>query len=220
MSPRRDPDTGQYVSSDSHPEWNDMTTIFGGVGYGIPAADLAGGSHFDNVAGEESQVVDFSPVLDNDEVFVLHQMTGYAWIGMPTTATAEGSMAFEYGLVTDLGAIQPSGPTTPPGPLSNDLDAETDTVDVTQYQDEETNILHTSALYAEAGLADTVNALAAGGSPSREDFRQVFGQNGPGFDRSDEVLAPAEFHVDNVSDHSVNASVGVLLRGRIHDVDC
>lgn len=96
---RRDPRTGKFVSGGSGRDWADLTRVGGVINMTIPAADLAGGVRTEPVNGEEAELIDFTPMLENDEVFETVAATVSASLILPTSATAEGNamLSFELG---------------------------------------------------------------------------------------------------------------------------
>lgn len=214
---RRDPRTGKFVSSGSGADWSDKTRVGGIVNYSIPAADLGGGTVTAGVDGEESEIVDFTDKLENDEVYQAERVQIATFLGLPTTATAESSaiVKFELGSRGD-----PTFPATAtPVFYGGVTSAEDGIVDVNSTDEEAGSVFWMGQHYAEASAVDTVNALGAGADAENDKETVYFGSAGPVFDRDDELYAPAEISVDNVSDHAVVASCWVLLDGEVQELD-
>lgn len=206
--PQRDPQTGKFVSGGS----GKVRRVQGRLQSVIPAADLAGGSTTAKVTGEEAEIVDFSTVLESDEMFHLDALTFAATLAMPTTATAESSGRLAYSVDRDSAG----GLEFLDDPFYNgQVHSQEGIVDLTSSSGESTETIHVGELRVEASIADTVNALAAGADIDRE--RQVLYPQAQAFDRDDELYIPHDINVDNVSDHAVAASWILLLEGRVRE---
>lgn len=218
---RRDPDTGKFVSGGSAKavQWNDVKTIHGVNHYNIPAADLSGGTYERSVDGSNSEIINFSGELANDEVFRALGLQYVATLGGPTTATAEGSMELSWMVSSkpEQSSMRANSPF-----YGGNVNREQGTIDIVNGYQETTGTLVYGEMHAEPSAADSTNGLGLGADYDRErgiiSFVEMFG-DGPAYDRDDELYAPAEFGIDNVSDHAVNATIGVLLHGTVEELD-
>lgn len=217
---RRDPQTGKFVSGGGDHSWAETNQITGAISYTIPAADLSGGTGTTGSTEHHSELVDFTHILDNDEVFLLDAMMVVASFYLPTTATAEGSGAFSYAIGPESGAVGSVLHTSPF--YLGSADKSDGIVDINQEMKEGENVLHVGQLHGEASLADTTNSLAGGAEYENErefiSFRKDIGAQ-PAFDADDELYCPMEFSYDNISDHAIGATVKVLLNGRVEELD-
>lgn len=213
----RDPQTGKFVSGGSGHSWSQQTRYSGHIHTTIPAADLAGGALEQDLVGAEAELLDFSDKLENDEVYRIHQMDVAALLAMPTTATAESSCLLNYAITpdSDIEIIHRS-PTHYPGALVTD---ERGIIDVSAYDREAGGMLFNGLLYAEASASDSVNGTGLGAAPAIERETVHFGPDGPVFDRDDELYGPFEINIENVSDHAVVTSLGVLFHGHVEELD-
>lgn len=216
---RRDPDSGKFVSGSGGVDWSETTAVEASYTSLIPAADLSGGTGQHNVDGEEAEIIDFSEVMANDEVFEVLGIQMSANLGLPTTATAEGSATFRFGLgsSSDRSVHGNSGPFYAGG-----FDVEQDSVDVQKSQNVDPGILLNGNLYAEPSHSDTTNGLAAGAAPANEQWvvspEEALGAS-PVYDRDDELYLVHEIDVDNISDHAVRAAVLLTVHGRVEELD-
>lgn len=212
----RDPQTGQYQSG-SRDSSGRYATVTANIASSIPAADLAGGTDIQSVDGDEAQLIDFTTILDSDEVFLLDQLQGRAFLSAPTTATAEGTVLLEYSLSRDF-EFPNSG--TSSAFWTGSAQREDGIADVNQTQTDNDMAIWISQMSATPSIADSVNGLAGGSDMDREDIRQHWhGDGRPAFDRDDELVAPHQWQVDNVSDHAVEWDLVVLAEGRIQELD-
>lgn len=216
MTPRRDPSTGKFVSG-SGERWDELEVLYGGIAATIPAADLSGGLHHEWVAGSETEVIDFTAELDREEVFETRVIDVTVTLSMPTTATAEGAAEMEWALSSNFD----NEPSPTPTFYGGDLGEESGTADINASQmDDAGSLLTVGRLTATPSIADTVNALAAGGDDDRRQKTLTYGR-GPRFDDNDQIAAPFSFHIDNVSDHAVVGTVDVMIAGIVdEDMEC
>lgn len=217
---RRDPQTGKFVSGSSSDGWHEQTRVAGRTSYTIPAADLAGGNTTVKPVGSATELVDFTEVLGNDEVFEVLAAHVSASFFMPTTATSESSGFASFFISAD-NEVKGAMDATPTfyGGGQND---EYSKADISRASNEAGTIMYHTTLAGEAGHSDSATGLAAGASVANESewlpFHRDLG-GGPVFDRDDELYAPGEISVDNVSDHAVVLSVSVVLYGRVEELD-
>lgn len=216
---RRDPQTGKFVSSGgggSSVPWSKQKRLAGSIHITIPAADLAGGTEEVDTIGDATEIIDFTDQLENDEIYRLHSMDVTSVLALPTSATAEGNAWWNFvvGPESDTPVMQSSPSFYIGSPVVEDGIA-----DITGVTREAGGVMYNGMLYAEAGLLDTVNGAGAGAAPANMEETVHFGPDGPVFDRDDELYAPSEINVDDVSDHAVVASVGVLLHGHVEELD-
>lgn len=213
--PRRDPQTGKFLSGGVD-SWADIRTVSGAMNSTIPAADLAGGTGNAVVNGENSEIVDFSNLLDNDEIFEVLAGQFVATLSMPTTATAESAARLNWVLRGDLG----EGAGEHPGHYGFGAEREDGIVDIRSQQYWDADRLAVGHLTATNSVVDTVNALGAGGDDGFDRVDLEFGHlgAGPQFDSDDEVGVPHTVYFDNISDHAVEAGFDVHLVGTVHEV--
>lgn len=214
--PRRDPKTGKYVSGSDVDDWSDVRAISGTLSSTIPAADLAGGTGNSVVGGEESEVIDFSNVLANDEVLEVMQLQMVTSLSAPTTATAESAVFLNYVLRGDLG----EGAGQHPVHYGFGTHVEENAVDIRQSQYDDNDRLVTGHMPAENSHSDSATGLAAGADAGFDRVDLDFGSlgAGPNFDADDEIGIPHSIYYDNVSDHAVLAHFDVHLFGQVHEV--
>lgn len=215
----RDPRTGQFVSSGGEPGSmedlrGDFDTVTGSVVYTIPAADNAGGITNENIDGEESVIIDFTPVLDDDEFFHVGLLSISLSLGLPTTATAEGFGAAGWALRTDFGPADPVNEHSAfnvPGPQF-----EEGIIDGRQEQVEETSIIDAGGLYAQPSFNDTVTGTGGGGDTVNE-HRYLAPTADLGavltMDEDDELTMPVDLRTENVSDHRITFAATVVAVG-------
>lgn len=208
--PRRDPRTGKFVSGGRGS--GEPKTVVADLASSILAADLAGGQVNPTVSGDEAELVDFTPLLDSDEVFVLDAMQGRAFLAGPTTATAEGSVLLEYALSRDFAS--PAAARSSSYWVSSAPDRTSGIVDINHLQDNDTSEFWSSQLRAEPSARDTTTGTALGTDIDREDIQWVW-DDGPQFDRDDEIVVPHNWEVDGVDDHAVEFDIVMRFDGRI-----
>lgn len=211
---RRDPQTGQFVSGGEDAADDRLT---GSISSTVPAADLSGGTASQAVDGETAEVIDFTQVLDSDEVFEVAALTVEASLSLPTTATAESAAQLNWTVSNDLGASQVINPVH----YGNSAMEEQGIADVRAEQWDDDGTLATGHLVAESSVGDSTNGLGAGAENDRERIRIPFWGDygsGPVFDQNDELTAPHQFYIDNVDDHAVLATIVCHLEGNVTEV--
>lgn len=217
--PQRDPTTGKFVSGSGGHAWTDQKRIMGISSATIPAADLSGGTVEVDVKGDHAELVDFSGSLENDEIFHVNAAYIASYLGLPTTATAEGSAVMNYEIGADsTGILTEATPTF----YGGNQNGGSGIADMSYSSSEGGSQWFVDQLYAEPSLNDTVNGTGAGGSPAQNQEMLSFAADlgaGPAYDRDDEIYAPAEIQVDNVSDHAVTTSVWTMLYGHVEELD-
>lgn len=224
--PRRDPETGKFVSSksDVSETWRESDQIVTQMHLSIPAADLSGGtSTFTFENDNDLAIADFGEVVDNDEVFELVEGRYDLYLSMHTTATAEAMVGAGWTISPDLEGPQ-VGQIDPPHFSGSSASIGGTVVNRTRSAIEENdNLLEGGYLIAENSHSDTTNGLAAGSDKDRERkhvrYTDPWG-GGPMYDSDDELYLTGEFHVDNASDIAVHLGCQALLRGVVHEVDC
>lgn len=204
--PHRDPRTGQFVSGSSEEE-----SITAGLGMNIPAADLSGGNNAQYVDGEEATLVDFTEVLDSDEVFEIHSLMLANAYYAPTTATAEGSALVEWELTPDPNGS--SGAYAGTAFWNSSPDREEGIADMFMSQTDGEETLSVGVMGVIPSLNDTTNGTGAGGDWENE--RVNLGWEDPiEMDANDALYLNQHHHFDNISDHAVSMQSRAVLKGR------
>lgn len=216
---RRDPQTGKFVSGGGHGlNWHDRTQISGHMHWSIPAADLGGGTLNANATGGPTEIVDFTPVLENDEVYRLSTLHVSAYLGFPTTATAESSGMVSFDINSDGDPIASSGG----NPFYEGANDEDGVIDIVHGSTESDSSIYYADLIGEASVGDTVNGVGSGSDYENMTewiaFDQMLG-GGPVYDRDDELYCPVDVRVDNAADHSISGGVSVMLYGHVEELD-
>lgn len=215
--PRRDPKTGKFVSGGGALDWSDVTVINGEYHSEIPAADLAGGKTSVTVDGDSTELIDFTPLLASDEVYVIDSCRINAVLAGPTSATAEGSMFVTYALGGDS-----SGGGGIPQFYGGSTHKEDGIVDIKQGSGEISPRWYTDQLAGTPSMRDTATGTAGGSDWGSHDdwvhFSTLLGARGPVYDRDDEIYLPHQIAVDGIDDHAVQASWTVTLYGTVDEV--
>lgn len=224
--PRRDPQTGQFVSSDSpgNYDWQDIRSISGVNHMEIPAADLAGGTGTSTAVGHpEAQIVDFTNVLDQDEVFRVLQIRANHLLYLPTTSTAESSSIATFEVSEEPNGATALGSGGAPTHYGGNQNASSGIIDIGAGAGggKVSGVLYTGEMTAEASLGDSVNGLGAGAAPDRlrevVEFQHLGG--GPIYDADDELYVPTRIGYENISDHAIQVTHNVLVRGLVEELD-
>lgn len=218
--PRRDPNTGKFVSGGSV-DWDDMDVVTGSLASTIPAADLDGTKSNIATNGEATELVDFSSVLSRGEVFEIHRFELVATLTGPTTATAEGDIQLEWAVVSDLdaGEVGVGNPFYVSGGGGPRTVSRSDgVVDLYNFQSEEDAVLSMGRLTCAPSMRDTATGTAGGAAEGFDRVIRYFGGAGPRFDEDDEIGAPHTYSVNGIDDHSVAASIDFFAEGQIRDV--
>lgn len=223
MSIRRDPQTGQFMSTSEGVGgvggWHETTQYLGAVHLGIPAADQSGGEEISNHGNDSSLEIFQGDFLDNDEVFEVVTLSLNAYLNLHTTYSAESYAEWGWEISpNETGTIaNENSPFFAGSPT--DVQDGIDAVKNTQRRD---SILWTEIMTTENSVADGTNTLGLGGDQDRLrrfiPFRSLYGQ-GPIYDRDDELSLVGEFRVDGASDGALAAGVFAGFRGVIHQLD-
>lgn len=218
--PRRDPQTGKFVSGGGGfgGSVDRMTTISGGLSGLIPAADLAGGVTEVTVDGEDAEIVNLSKFLDSDETFEVAWAALDAYLGLPTTATAESSANLTYELRTDLENMGKAGHAARSSHYGGSVTHESGIADMRKDEGEDSSLLYVGSAYAEPSHSDTTNGLAAGSDsysdsvllPIKAEMLRTVR-----LDEDDEVMVASRIGVDNISDHAVVWGFGLTMHGAV-----
>lgn len=215
---RRDPQTGQFVSGSGSKNWTDMRRVGGVMTAVIPAADMGGTTDDQGVKGPGTELIDFTGLLENDEVYEVHAADITATFHLPTTATAESSGTFDYEIGTEPTPhwiVEQTGAF-----YTGNVEHEREIVDFANHSEEMGSVIHVGNLVAHADAGDSTNGLGLGGDVDRERIFIDFEKTGrPVYDRDDELYAPGEFTFDNISDHAMRAQVTCLLHGEVQSLD-
>lgn len=215
--PRRDPNTGQFVSGESV-NWDDLDVVTGSLTSTIPAADLAGTKATFPARGESTEIVDMSSTLTRGEVFEIHRFELVATLTGPTTATAEGDVQLEWALTRDLdvGEVGVSNPFYAGAGSQSEVRSD-GVIDLHNFQTDEDAVLSVGRLTCSPSHRDTTTGTGGGAAEGFDRVIRHFGA-GPRLDEDDELGAPHTFSVNGIDDHSVAASFDLLVEGRIQDV--
>lgn len=220
--PRRDPQTGKFVSGNRPSGYDRRETLSGSIVVNIPAADNAGGSTIQQWTGSNGIVIDFDNELHSDEVFHLQSMEYSGSLALPTTATAESSAVVGYVIGSDMVNPQPFLTRTTSLSSLSAVDNEEGVADIAVGQSDDDSILLAGALYAEASIADSVNGLAGGADYENESrtFRpwRDLGTT-VAFDQDDELAVTGELSSRNVSDHQVVYQAVITVHGWVEELD-
>lgn len=231
MTPRRDPETGKFVSGDAAPQvsWPDIKMLAGGITAEIPAAQLAGEASSHNIFDQDAEAMTLTDVLDNNEVYQILAMRYHAAIDLPTTATAEshGALAWGIGTASDgprSSSLSPGnfgGPSRlqhTEGGFTSDINSVPS--DSSSSPDDPGHWIE-GYIPASSSVGDSTNGLGAGGDSGQEygtiPFAAMLG-DGPFLDRDDEVIAPMEIMFNNISDHAIYGHIGFNLFGVVHQI--
>lgn len=212
--PRRDPHTGQFVSGGGS-GGDGWDKVAGNLMAEIPAADLAGGTSTGNesntVDGELATVIDFSSILEHEEMFDVEWLYLDTVLYAPTTATAEGTVWAEWELSREstMSVQHASNPF-----INGAVKGEDGLLDVGQSQAEESSLLASGQMVGTPSFGDSTNGLGAGSDVDRT--RQQFPVF-ESFDEDDEIYFPVELSADNVSDHAVAFDTTVVAYGKERD---
>lgn len=219
----RDPETGKFVADEGGGVFEEMdreTTISGGLSVNIPAADLGGGNVTETVDGDDGELVNLSNHLDADEVFEARLIIVDTFLGLPTTATAEGSALVSYQVQTDLSSFNNAEQGLFSGFYGGATTLETGIADVRQNDEMDGSIVHTGAMYAESSALDTTNGVGTGSDHS-EDTVVIPAKAQAGrsllVDEDDEIGVSSRIGIDNVSDHAVTYGFGITMHGGVFE---
>lgn len=224
MSVRRDPETGQFMSTGDGMAYHDMTIASGSMQSEVPASDLSGGTTTEQgQADAETILFDFDQILANDEVAELVLMHFVANCVPHTTFSAETWVRFTGGIRTEnLWDQVDSDPWALDPPFTSSTEGEHGLVNLRQADGEERETLWSWAMESSGQYADSTNGLGGGGSYLHQrdivPFKQIFGR-GPVYDADDELFAPHEFTIDKVSDGAVTGNVWARFWLQIHQLD-
>lgn len=212
--PRRDPRTGKFVSGGDSAADDRIT---GSISTTVPAADLAGGIEEIGVDGERAEVIDFTSILDSDEIFEVAAMTTTVALSGPTTATAEGSLQLNWTVATDLSESRVINPVF----FGKSVHRTQGVADIRQAQWDDDSVLTNGLLTATPSMRDTATGTAGGSHEGfdreRIGFWDEFG-SGPVFDQDDELTAPHKLYCDGVDDHAIVATILVSLEGNVSEL--
>lgn len=227
MSPARDPETGQFVSRQDQVGWHDFDHIGGGFSVTIPAAELGGGTGGHDVwsSADASEAIDATPHLDNDEVFEAWVVQWQASLSMPTTSTAESSAGMAWAL-TPEGGVGPVPWSTSPTFYGGGQQDSVTNAGITSNVSKQTEVSRETIVggfeYKGSYFADSTNGLGGGGENANSrgymPMKALYG-GGPVLDRDDELFIAMELVFDNISDHAVVGTVGVVMHGITHELD-
>lgn len=214
--PRRNPD-GTFAAS---PGSADLHTFVGRMVSSIAAADLGGGTVFEEVIGSDPTILDFTQHLDSGEIFEAWSVQGRAVLALPTTATAESSAYVQYAISGGTeDRVAPASPTV----LTGQEDVSNGSkVSISRDWEENDSVVYVGDMAAEASLADTTNGLAGGADHDADEidaeFADTFDGIGPQFDSDDELTVPHTFDIRNVSDHDVIFGVALRVTGPVREL--
>lgn len=205
----RDPNTGKFVSEDGEHD-GQMHTMVGRVNYAIPAADLSGGSNQVVLGGSDAELINFSDTLESGETFRPAGLYVTAVARAHTTATAEGAFDATF-MVSREGDAPDTLYNSSPFWDSSGID-EKQEVDIQRASDSEDSAIYIGQLASEPSAADSTNGLGLGGY-NDADRRYIPGQFVGDLDADDELYAPVDLAVDNISDHGVQLDIVAAIHG-------
>jgi len=222
--PRRDPETGQFVS-DSHTEasYGDVETVLFNQDFSVPASENSGstGQNYGEGNGWAGfELVDMGKVLDRDERAEVIRAMGRLVVTLPSTATADGTVRG----IAEIGWSN--------GPVADDLTADYQDVDKpTGIQaaersgdgdaEESIDVLG-RPMTATTGAQFSDSATGVGGSAGQgdDDFHVV---HPPGFapmvDERDILYTSGAIEVSNVADQASHAEIVGRVDVLVHEHD-
>lgn len=219
----RDPETGRFVSVDSDATIDRTERLHGAVSVSVPAADATGGDQTQVFDTEDSELIDFSDELDEDEVF--HLQAAYVSVAAyaSVTATAESTLVATYGISRDTMDAGPllTRPSHTASAPSSAIDFEQGIIDGSVAQDDDDSLLLTGVLASEPSAADSTNGLGLGAAPAN-DSRSVLPWADMGqtweFDDDDELKLLGELDFEGASDHGVSFVCYLDVHGFVEEV--
>lgn len=216
MSPRRDPETGKFVSGTGLPGMDGLVKQTGQFGAGIPAADLAGGNpethRYDSPeVGMEVAGGDLSRDQEAElvAVFVMDSLD------LPGTATGETNavLSREWNFDEDPDIVSSASE------QESNLGTQA-SIDVTSTVAEDIDVLEFAQLQAQGQHSDSVNGLAAGGDVAeyRRGINYVLEAGaGPTYHADDVLHLYLTFDAYNVSDTRVASQHAIELWWQVRD---
>lgn len=206
--PHRDPDTGQFVPSESE-QFDDIEVVSFSANIGITADDLSGGTGFgggDSADFEGVQVIDYDEVVDrNEELHLLeasHRLTVYA----NSTETADGNVA---------GAVEISASPSRSqvvvravSPTQTEELEPGDAVGGSESDDSIDIVGRPLSTVGHAPFSDGASGTGGGGSSGRDSYDgDTFPAEYGRFHPRDELFVNGELVAWNVDDAGVHASI-------------
>lgn len=207
----RDPETGQFVQGSAGVDWRDVEPLHFADSYGIPAADLGGGTGFGGGERSEStgnSVIDLTEIIDRDEVAELLlaeiMVAGY----IQSTATADGSMRSHVEVSTSPAFRVPQ-------PTTNNVDAEpgpqgTDVIDRFELGVDVTDDVICRPLTVAAGNSFSDGATGVGGASGAvvdRAIRSWTAGGAPVYDDRDEIFVNLAMENWNMDDNAIYTDV-------------
>lgn len=211
----RDPETGQFrrASDVSHHKHVDEREAFSGVlQTNIPAADLTTGNDQVTVDGDEAEIIDFTDLIESDEVFVAHRVELNVAVRPQRTATAEHAIRMDYQLRSGDSGLDPD--------RAGSGTQEIGIADVTQDQSDDDDVIFNGGLQGSGDFADSSAGVGAGG-----DQRHVqhvidyppLDLPGPGFDGDDELYVPHALDILGSDDQGAEVFFAATMHGQTYE---
>lgn len=209
----RDPETGKFKNMDESVDVDSREVFTGRIRAQIAAADLTTGTDFVQIGGSDTEVIDFTPYLDSDEVFVVHRAEMTVVLDPARTATAEHVYNVRYALRGDVGDQPAEVPSQKTG--SEGITA------LFQNDSDEDDVIFAGDITGGGDFADSPSGLAAGGFTEQADHVIQYpelGLPGPSFDEDDELGIPLTMNIKGSDDQAFAVEFAVVLVGQTYDL--
>lgn len=205
----RDPNTGRFRRADGPEDTDEREVITARVISVIPPADLTSGTDVATVTGSDAEIVDFTDLLENDEVFVAHRIAMGVQLAPGETATAEHTYRVRYLLRGDVGDFLPGGPVQSVG-----------IVDLQQSQIDDHDVIFAGYVAGAGDHRDTVTGTGGGAMNTRVDHVVEYPGlelPAPGWDRDDELTVPHRIVAGGSDDQAFRVEFTLHMVGTIYD---
>lgn len=222
--PRRDPQTGKFVSGgDSGVSYDELETAIGAVDLEIPAADLSGGQTTERFDGAEIELMDFGDLINrHDQSIEIVEAVFDAELTAHTTQTAESFVGVGFSVREEPERDAWSRDPVFFSGAQFETGDDAGIVDGRALSARYAGTIWGALLQATGNIGDSTNGLGAGSDFARESERVQFVpryDRGPVYDESDDWYVSGEFFVDNASDHAVEMNLRTQVWGRVVE-DC
>lgn len=201
----RDPETGQFVSSDS--QYDDVEVVTFSANVGVEAANLDGTATFEGEAYEFEglELVDYDSVVDRNEELVLLAADHRASTFANSTATADGTVTSSVAISASPALTMA---TAAAANASNAVFDSGETVGQARRDDTIDIIGRPLSSTAGAPFSDGTNGSAGSGSAGEDSVSVSMAPAEYGrFHPRDELFLNGKFRVWNVDDQGVHVAV-------------